>query len=62
MWIPADFECVNLPRDSANEINSMQNLFVTKPLAIGYKVAKNSEHDNLELEKERYNIFLGRLC
>ena len=35
IWITADFECMNVPLESANENDSMEKLFINKPNAIG---------------------------
>ena len=51
IWI-TDFECMNVPIESANENESMEKLFVNKPVAIGYYKLKNSGYDNLKLENE----------
>ena len=62
MFIAADFECMNLPindnnndddnnDDNVNVIDHNNNgvtdkLFVNKPVAIGYILAKNTDYEN----------------
>ena len=40
IWITADFECMNVPLESANENDCKEKLFVNKPIAIGYTIFK----------------------
>ena len=37
-------------------------LFVNKPVAIGYNILKNSDYDNLNLEKDGYIKYFGEDC
>ena len=65
-WIAVDFECMNIPinnnnnnNDNVNVIDHNNNgvtvkMFVNKPVAIGYNIVKNSDYDNLNLEKDGY--------
>ena len=68
MWIAADFECINIPINDNDNDNENDNdkvtdkLFVNKPLAIGYNIVKNSEYDNLNLEKDGYIKYFGEDC
>ena len=41
MLRPADFECMNVTLESAKENDSMQKLFVNKPVVIVYNTGKN---------------------
>ena len=54
MWIAADFECMNLPINDNDNDNVTDKLFVSKPVAIGYNIVKNSDYNNLNLEKDCY--------
>ena len=47
---------------SENENNSMNNLFVSKPVAIGYKFLKNPNYDNLKMKNEGYNKSPNEIC
>ena len=53
--------------DNAN-VNDHDNngvtdkLFINKPVAIGYNIVKNSDYDNLNLEKDNYIKFFGEDC
>ena len=66
MWIAADFECMNIPindNDNENDNNAVTDkLFINEPLAIGYNIVKNSEYDNLNLEKDGYIKYFGEDC
>ena len=78
MWIAADFECMKLPindnnidddnSDDNGDVNDHDNngvtdeLFVNKPVAIGYNIVKNPEYDNLNLEKDGYIKNFGEDC
>ena len=78
MWIAADFECMKLPindnnndddnNDDNGDVNDHDNngvtdeLFVNKPVAIGYNIVKNPEYDNLNLEKDGYIKNFGEDC
>ena len=64
MWIAADFECMNIPiNDNENDNNGVTDkLFINKPLAIGYNIVKNSDYDNLNLEKDGYIKYFGEDC
>ena len=37
-------------------------LFVNKPVAIGYKIVKNPDYENLNLEKDGYIKYFGEDC
>ena len=39
-----------------------EKLFVNKPVAIGYNIVKNSDYDNLILEKDGYIKYFGEDC
>ena len=56
MWMAADFECMNLLVASNNN-KFMDKLFLNKPVALGYNVVKNTEYENLNLEKDGYIKF-----
>ena len=70
MWTAADFECMNIPinnnnnnnDDDNNDDNVTDKLFVNKPVAIGYNIVKNSDYDNLNLEKDGYIKYFGEDC
>ena len=73
MWITANFECIDVPLESANENDSMENgnkdrcrsankMFVNKPVAVGYNSLKSSDHGNLNLGKEGYNKYFVEDC
>ena len=69
VWIAADFEWMNLPiNDNNNNIDDDDNnsvtdeLFVNKPVAIGYNIVKNHDYDNLNLEKDGYIKYFGGDC
>ena len=40
----------------------MEKLFVSKPVAIAYKISKNLDHDNLNVEKVGQNKIFGKDC
>ena len=61
MWMAADFECMNVPVESYNK-NSLDELFIDKPVATGYKIVKNMDYDNLNLEKIGYIKHFGEHC
>ena len=72
IWIAADFEGKNIPVDD-NQVDENadamshagsdnKKLSVSKPVAIGYIVVKNSYNDNLNLEKDSYNKYFGEDC
>ena len=60
----ADFECMNVLINYDNNDNDhvTDNLFVNKPVAIGYKVVKNPDCENLDLEKNGYIKYSGEVC
>ena len=64
MWIAADFECTNLPinDDNNDDDNVTDKLFINEPVAIGYNIVKNSDYDNLNLEKGGYIKYFGEDC
>ena len=64
MWMAADFECMNIPiNDNVNDDDQVTDeLFVNKPVAIGYKIVKNSDYENLNLEKDGYIKYFGEDC
>ena len=72
MWIAADFECMNIPINDNNNNNDddhdnenvTDKLFVlqNKPVAIGYNIVKNSDYDNLNLERDSYIKYFGEDC
>ena len=66
MWIAAGFECMNIPINDNNNDNVnnrvRDKLFINKPLAIGYNIVKNSDYDNLNLEKDGYIKHFGEDC
>ena len=68
MCIAADFECMNIPindnnnDDDNNDDDVTDKLFINKPFAIGYIIVKNSEYDNLNLEKDGYIKYFGEDC
>ena len=55
-WMAADFEGMNVPfNDNDNDNNHVTDkLFVNKPVAIGYIIVKNTDYENLNLEKVGY--------
>ena len=62
MWIAADFECMNVPINDNDDDNVTDKLFINKPLAIGYNIVKNSDYDNLNLEKDGYIKYFCEDC
>ena len=53
--------------DNVNVIDHKNNgvtdkLFINKPVAIGYNIVKNSDYDNLNLEKDGYIKYFGEDC
>ena len=72
MWIAADFECMNIPINDNNNDNNNDDdnnndgvtdkLFINKPLAIGYNIVKNTDYENLSLEKDGYIKYFGEDC
>ena len=42
LWIAVDFECVNIPLESASESDSLEQLLRSKPIAVGYGIVKKS--------------------
>ena len=62
MWIAADFECMNIPINDINNDNVTDKLFVSKPVAIEYHIVKNSDYDNINLEKDGYIKYFGEDC
>ena len=50
MWIAAKSDCMNLPLKSLKDNDSMEKLFVIKPVAIGHFSVKNPVYDPLDLE------------
>ena len=62
MWIAADFECMNISINNNNNDYVTDKLFINKPVAIGYKMVKHPEYDNLNLEKDGYNKDFGEDC
>ena len=70
MWIAADFECKNIPINDNDNVNVndhdnngvTDNLFVNKPVAIGYKIVKNPDYENLSLGKYVYIKYFGEDC
>ena len=61
MWITAHIECMNVCLDSANEKDSMEKLFVSKPVAIGYNIVNNPDCDISNLEKDGYTKCLLKI-
>ena len=61
MWMAADFECVNVPVAS-NKNNSMDKMFLNKPVGIGYNTVNNLDYANLYLEKDGYIKYFGEDC
>ena len=47
------FECMDIPSDENNQINQNKKLFTNKPIAKCYTIVKDSENDNIKLEKSR---------
>ena len=62
IWKAADFECMNIPITNNDNDNVTDKLFVNKPIAIGYNIVKNSDYDNLNLEKDGYIKYFGEDC
>ena len=68
IWIAADFECMNLPINDSVNVNDhdnngvTDNLFVNKPVAIGYNIVKHPDYDNINLEKVGYIKYFGEDC
>ena len=62
MWIAADFECMNIPINNNDNDNVTDKLFVNKPVAIGYKIVKNPDYENLNLEKDGYIKYFVEDC
>ena len=62
MWIAADFECMNIPITDNDNDNVTDKLFVNKPVAIGYKIVKHPDYDNLNLEKDGFIKYFGEDC
>ena len=62
MWIAADFECMNIPINDNGTDNVTDELFVNKPVAIGYIIVKNPYYENLDLEKDGYIKCFGEDC
>ena len=52
---------MNVSQESANENDSMEKLFVSKPVEIGFTIPKNSEYDNLKLEQKDTIINLVKI-
>ena len=61
-WMAADFEGMNIPIIDNDNDNVTDKLFVIKPFAIGYNIVKNTEYENLSLEKDGYIKFFGEDC
>ena len=40
----------------------MDKFFVSKAVAIGYNIIKNSDCVNLNLENDGYNRYFGKVC
>ena len=53
---------MNIPNNNNDNDNVTDKLFVNKPVAIGYNIVKNSDYDNLNLEKDGYIKFFGEDC
>ena len=62
MWIAADFECMNIPFNDNDNNGVTDKLFINKLIAIGYNIVKNSDYDNLNLEKDGYVKYFGEDC
>ena len=74
MWMVADFKCMNVlinDNDNDNDNDDDNNkdndhvtdeLFVNRPVAIGYNVVQIPEHENLNLEKDGYINIFGQDC
>ena len=62
MWMAADFECMNIPIIENDNDNVTDKLFVNKLVAIVYIMVKNSDYDNLSLEKDGYIKYFGGDC
>ena len=62
MWIAADFECMNIPIKNNDNDHVTDKLFINKPVAIGYKIVKHPDYDNIYLEKDGYIKYFGEDC
>ena len=62
MWIAVDFECMNLPIIENDNNHVTDKLFINKPVGINYNMVKNSEYENLNLEKGGYIKYFGEDC
>ena len=64
MWMAADFECMNvLINDDDNDTDHITDrLFVSKPVAIGYKIVENLDYENLNSEEDGFIKFFGEDC
>ena len=61
-WNSVDFEYMNTPLDDDNQLDSNKMLFLNKPIALGYNKVKNSDYENLKLEKQGYNKHFDEDC
>ena len=64
MWIAADFEYMNIPINDIDNDNDnvTDQLFVNKPVAIGYNLVQSPDYENLNLEKDAYIKDFGEDC
>ena len=59
---------MNVPINDNDNVNVNDNdlvtdkLFVSKPVAIGYKIVKIPDFENLTLEKDSYIKYFGKDC
>ena len=58
----SDCECMNIPFIDNDNDNVTDQLFLNKPVAIGYNIVKNPEYENLNLEKVGYIKYFGEYC
>ena len=56
----ADFEFRNVPFNDNDHVTD--ELFVNKPVAIGYNIVKISDYETLILEKDGYMKNFGEDC
>ena len=60
IWIAAEFECMNIPINDNNGVTD--DVFVNKPVAIGYNIVKNCDYEDLNLKKDGYIKYFGEDC
>ena len=62
IWLAADFESMNVLINDIDNDHVTDKLFVNKPVALGYKIVKNPDYENLNLEKVGYIKDFGEDC